>query len=519
MMELGTTIVLLFLSTYMCLYLIFGLVKFLYKVWWNPIRIRKVMASQGIKGPSYRFIHGSTKEVTNMINDSMSRPMELSHDVFPRLQPHIHSWIKTYGMNFLTWYGSKAQLIVTEPELIKEILSNRDGTYPKTEAEDFVKKLLGDGIVTTEGKKWSKHRKLANHAFNAENLKGMIPEMIASVEMMLERWKHQEGKEIEVFEEFKVLTSEVISRTAFGSSYREGKNIFEMFMKLAFIISKNLYIIRFPGIGKLIQTSDDIESEKLERGIQESVVQIIKRREEKVKTRELDDFGDDFLGFLLKAHHHADENKRLSIEDMVDECKTFYIAGHETTTSLLTWTILLLAIDTDWQEKARKEVIELFGKRNPNIDDNGIARLKTMNMIINESLRLYPPVLGLTRRVAKEVRLGKLILPPNIEVNLSTLAVHHNPHIWGEDVHIFNPERFSEGVAKATNNNTAAFIPFSLGPRNCVGLNFVFIEAKLSLSMILQRYTFTLSPGYVHMPVLVLTTRPKHGLQIILHPL
>ncbi|KAF8389901.1 hypothetical protein HHK36_024419 [Tetracentron sinense] len=516
-MGVGTPVV--FVSTSVCLYLIFSLVKFLYKVWWNPIRIRKVMGSQGIKGPSYRFIHGSTKEVMNMMKESMSRPMELSHDVFPRLQPHIHSWTQKYGMNYLSWYGPKAQLIVTEPELIKEILSNRDGAYPKTEVEGFIKKLLGDGLVTSEGKKWSKQRKLANHAFQAENLKGMIPEMIASVEIMLERWKHHEGKEIEVFEEFRIMTSEVISRTAFGSSYLEGKNIFEMLMKLAFITSTNAYKIRFPGIGKLLQTRDDMDSEKLERGIQESIVQIIKGREEKVMTGELDGFGDDFLGFLVKAHHDADKNKRISIEDMVDECKTFYIAGHETTTSLLTWTILLLAIDTDWQEKARKEVIGLFGKRNPNPDDNGIARLKTMNMIINESLRLYPPVIEFTRRVARETRLGKLILPPNIKLNISSLAVHHNPHIWGEDVHIFNPERFSEGVAKATNNNIATFMPFGLGPRTCVGLNFVSIEAKLALSMILQRYAFTLSPAYVHMPVQVLTTRPKHGLQIILHPL
>ncbi|OVA04879.1 Cytochrome P450 [Macleaya cordata] len=340
--------------------------------------------------------------------------------------------------NFLSWHGQKPQLIVTEPDLIKEILNNRDGVYVKMKVVGYGKKLLGDGLVTTEGRKWVKQRKLANHVFHAESLKGMVPAMITAVEMMLERWKHHDqGKEIQVFQEFRLLTSDVISRTAFGTT-----------------------------------------------------------------------------------NHEADESKRISIEDMIDECKTFYFAGHETTTSLLTWTCLLLAIHTDWQDKATREVIELLGQKNPTPDDiNFISRLKTMNMIINESLRLYPPVLSIVRTVSREVRLGKLNLQANIELIISTIAIHHDPEIWGEDVHIFKPERFSEGVAKATNNNTVAFLPFGLGPRTCVGLNFAMTEAKIALAMILQRYHFTLSPTYVHSPTKRLTSCPQHGLQIMLHAL
>nr|POE95536.1 11-oxo-beta-amyrin 30-oxidase [Quercus suber] len=304
------------------------------------------------------------------------------------------------GNNYLQWFGPKAQLVVTEPELIKEIMNNRDNNYPKPETAPYTKKLLGDGLGTSEGAKWAKMRKLANSAFNAESLKNMIPSMISSIEVMLEGWKHHEGKEIEVSEEFRLLTSEVISRTAFGSSYLEGKNIFQMLMKLALISSRNAYKLRFPGI-------------------------------------------------------------RISIEDLVDEYKTFYIAGQETTSTLLAWTMFLLAIHTDWQEKARKEVLNLFGQQNPNPD--GITKLKTMGMIINESLRLYPPITAISRKVEREVRLGKLTLPANLLLYIPTLAPHHDPKIWGEDVHLFKPERFSEGIAKATNNNIAAF--FSLWNR------------------------------------------------------
>ena len=142
-----------------------------------------------------------------------------------------------------------------------------------------------------------------------------------------------------------------------------------------------------------------------------------------------------------------------------------------------------------------------------------------MNMIINECLRLYPPVITMTRKVEREVQLGNLTLPPNINIFMSVLALHHDPQIWGKDVHLFKPERFAQGVAKATNNNPAAFFPFGLGPRTCVGLNFTTNEAKLTLSMILQRYKFILSPNYVHYPADVFILTPKNGVQVILQPI
>ncbi len=142
-----------------------------------------------------------------------------------------------------------------------------------------------------------------------------------------------------------------------------------------------------------------------------------------------------------------------------------------------------------------------------------------MNMIINEALRLYPPAVNVPRQVQRQVRLGKLILPENMVIEIPVLAIHHNPQIWGEDVHLFKPERFAEGLAKATNNNVTAYLPFGLGPRSCVGSNFAITETKIALSMILQRYQFTLSPTYVHSPITLITLCPQHGLQIRLQPL
>ncbi|XP_059655640.1 cytochrome P450 CYP749A22-like isoform X2 [Cornus florida] len=515
MSYVGTLLV--FLSSCVCLVILLILLKFLHKVWWTPIRIQRALRSQGINGPSYRFIHGNTKEIFKMRKESTSKPMELSsHNLFPRILPEIYLWINIYGRNYLNWYGPKARIVVTESELAKDILNNKDKAYAKTDADGFVKKLLGDGLVFSEGEKWAKVRKLANHAFHADRLKNMIPDMISSAEMMLERWKQYEGKELEVYEELRILTSEVISRTAFGSSYSEGKDIFEMVLKLAILTTRNAFKIRLPGLSKILKTADDTESDELEQGIRYSIIRIIKKREEEM-TGEVDSFGTDYLGLLVKAYHDADEKHRITIEDVVDECKTFYLAGQETTATLLTWTVLLLAIHTDWQEKARQEVLELFGQEHPNSE--GIGRLKMMNMIINESLRLYPPVVSSVRKAKHEVKLGKFIVPANTVLQIPPLAFHHDPQIWGEDVLLFKPERFSEGVAKATNNNPAAFLPFSFGPRICVGMNFAMNEAKIALSMILQRYSFTLSPTYIHSPVSAVTISPQHGVQVIIHTL
>ncbi|XP_022724973.1 cytochrome P450 CYP749A22-like [Durio zibethinus] len=499
------------------LYLIVALLYVLYKYWRIPHRIQFILNSQGTRGPPYEFIHGNKKATIQMQREALSKPMDLTHEIFPRVMPHIHSWINTYGKYYLAWVGVRAQLVITEPELIKEVLKNREKVFPKKKVTYFLSKILVDGLATTKSEKWHRQRKLANYAFHEESLKNMTPAVVASVETMLEKWKRQEGKEIEVFQEFRLLTSEVISRTAFGSSYLEGEKIFQMLMKLSIITSRNIFKARIPVISKYWKSADEIESKKLAKAIHDSVMKVVKKREERVVTGEADSFGHDFLGLLLNAYHDSDDKNGLSVQDLVDECKTFYFAGQEKTNSLLAWTVLLLAMHTDWQEKARTEVIEVFGDQN--LHPEGIAKLKTITMIINETLRLYPPVNGMASEVGKEVQLGKLILPTYIEFLIPNLAIHHKPELWGVDVHLFKLERFAEGIAKATKHNAAAFIPFGLGPRSCVGMSFAITETKTALSMILQRYTITLSPAYVHSPLALLTLKPQHGIQLVFHSL
>ncbi|CAN1794877.1 Cytochrome P450 CYP749A22 [Linum perenne] len=384
--------------------------------------------------------------------------------------------------------------------------------------------IFEDGVVTSEGEKWIKLRKLANFVLHGENLKSMVPDMIASAEIMLERWKDYDGKEIEVYEEFKIMSSDVICRTAFGTSFEEGRHIFYMLDKIVKLYERNTSKLKLPILrfvcSSMYKTKEEKEAERMMRGIRKSIMQMVKTREEKAKNKEFEALRNDYLGMLIKASREEDKSMKISMEELIDECRVLYVVGQETTNSLLSWTILLLATHQEWQQAARKKVINQFGvEKKP--DDDGIARLKIVGMIINETLRLYPSVCaGFIRDVHKDVKIGNLIVPAGVQVHIPIMACHHDPTIWGNDVHLFKPDRFSEGIAKATNNNNNnAFMPFGMGPHMCAGFNFAMNEAKITIAMILQRFTFTLSCDYIHAPSHGMVLRPEKGIQVILNAL
>uniref|UniRef100_A0A452Z320 Uncharacterized protein n=1 Tax=Aegilops tauschii subsp. strangulata TaxID=200361 RepID=A0A452Z320_AEGTS len=216
------------------------------------------------------------------------------------------------------------------------------------------------------------------------------------------------------------------------------------------------------------------------------------------------------LGLMLSASK-ADNEFKMGIEEIIDECKTFYFAGKETTANLLTWATLLLALHQEWQHKARDEVLQVCGKNeHPNAET--LSSLKIVNMVLKETLRLYPPALFVNRTVARDVKLGKLDIPAGTQVNLPIVDIHHDVGIWGVNAEEFDPSRFADGKSY----HLGAYFPFGIGPAICVGQNLAMVEAKLVLAMVLQRFAFDVSPSYVHAPMMVMTLQPQYGAQLLI---
>ncbi|KAL5715549.1 hypothetical protein ACHQM5_017351 [Ranunculus cassubicifolius] len=491
--------------------------KVLSAVWLNPKKIEKIFKQQGIKGSPYKFLYGDLKEI--FATSKQATPMELNHKIVPQVMPFYASIAQKSGKLCYTWFGLIPRVIVTDPDIIRDILSNKSGCFGKTRTNPLGS-LLVTGIVSYEGEKWVKHRRIINPAFHQEKIKMMLPAMSISCSEMINKWQSLipgESCEVDVWPHLQNLTADVISRTAFGSSFEEGRQIFQLQTELTELVIQALRSLYIPGF-RFLPTKRNNRIREIHREIGTLLRDMINKREKSMRSGDAQN--DDLLGLLMESNFKEikdngnSKNLGMSIDDVIEECKLFYFAGQETTSTLLVWTMIVLSMHPDWQEKAREEVSQVFGRSTPDFD--GLHHLKTVTMILQEVLRLYPPVTILLRATYKKAKLGEVVLPPGVQLIMPTLFVHHDCEIWGEDAEEFNPDRFLGGVSKAINNH-GLFFPFGGGPRICIGQNFALVEAKLAISTILQKFSFELSPNYRHAPYTVITLQPQHGAQLILH--
>ncbi|KAG5532790.1 hypothetical protein RHGRI_027177 [Rhododendron griersonianum] len=467
-------------------------------VWLTPKKLERCLRKQGLSGSSYRLLFGDLKDNAKMKKEAMSSPISFSQDIVPRVIPSIHDSVATYGKNSFTWIGPKPMVTITDPELVKEILSKN---------------------------------------FNFK--KHMLPAFDTSCSEMISKWENMVSAqgfcELDVWPFLQTLTSDVISRTAFGSSYEEGRRIFQLQAELAEHTIQIISSVYIPG-WRFVPTKRNRRMKEIDNEAKASLKAIINRRLQAMKAGESSN--EDLLGILLESNLREDQGNgingksvgSMSIDEVIEECKLFYLAGQETTSVLLVWTMVLLGRYPHWQQRAREEVLQVFGNNKPYFDglnhlkvldesfEYGILYLLQVTMILNEVLRLYPPVTTLSRTVYEETKLGKVLcLPAGVILTLPLILLHHDREIWGDDANEFKPERFSEGLSKATKNQSVSFFPFSWGPRVCIGQNFAMLEAKMVMAMILQSFSFELSPSYTHAPCSVIFLHPQHGAHLILH--
>ncbi|KAK3011391.1 hypothetical protein RJ639_012461 [Escallonia herrerae] len=415
-------------------------------VWLRPKKLEKCLREQGLNGNPYRILHGDMEEYSTLTRQAKSQVIRGSDDVVPHVLPHLHHIINKYGKNSFIWLGPTPRVNIVDPHLIRDVLFKYN-VYQKPPTFGF---LVG-GLVSHEGEKWSKHRKIVNPAFVIEKLKYMLPAMYLSCRDIISKWEMlvtAKGPcEVDVWPYLQNLTADVISRTAFGSSYEEGRRIFQLQDEQTKLVFQALQSNYLPG-WRLFPTKRNKRMKEIRKEVHGILSDMISRREKDMKVGKCEnnrDSGDDLLGMLLESNFREIQengNKKdtgITSADVIEECKLFYFAGQETTSSLLVWTMVLLGKHQNWQARATEEISQVFGKNKPDFD--GLSQLKIVPMILYEVLRLYPPATTLTRVTCKETKLGGLSLPPGVQLFLPIIAVHYDKEIWGDDAKEFKPER------------------------------------------------------------------------------
>ncbi|KAK6285333.1 hypothetical protein POUND7_011512 [Theobroma cacao] len=493
-----------------------GLLCFLYNgVLMKPKKLRLKLEKQGIKGPCPSLLYGNIHEMRRIQLEALSAASStqkdhqaaIAHDWFPTLFPYLDKWRNEYGSVFLYSTGNLQLLCTTDMEMVREIALHKSLSLGKP---SYLTRdrgpLLGQGILSSSGPIWAHQRKIIAPEFFPDRVKGMVNLMVDATTSLLNTWEsrvEQEGGilEIVVDEDLRSLSADIISRACFGSSYSNGEEIFSKLKALQMAMSKAN--IGITGM-RYLPSKHNREIWKLEKEIDSMILKVVKQRiEEGIHEKDL-------LQMILEGAKSCDDYKGLSKERfIVDNCKNMYFAGYETTATTASWTLMLLATNPDWQACVRAEVLETCKDGLPDAD--ALRNMKMLTMVIQETLRLYPPATFVIRQALEDIDFKGIIIPKDMNIQIPIPALQQSVDLWGPHAHEFNPERFANGVVEAC-KVPQAYMPFGVGARICAGQHFAMAELKVALSLLLSRFSFSLSPAYCHSPAFRLVIQPEHGI-------
>ncbi|MCO5563174.1 hypothetical protein L7F22_016811 [Adiantum nelumboides] len=506
---------------------------------WRPLKLSRLLRSHGLTVLPFTPFVGNSLEISRVQQAAYSSPLSSGpsdHRYLSRIWAFhfakcADASASRAGNSVVFWLGQRPSLNIVNANQAKDILSSKFKEYVKfPTAYVAVKRIFGRSLLTVDGDDWEHRRRILNPAFASDKVKAMGVQMFACVTEMIDSWERQAQQssmsefELDVSKEFLKVTADVLCRTSFGSNYKEGKAVFEdqrTIIKETYRDFARHTIL--PGY-RFLPTARNRLCWTLQRRIDKTLRQIVENRILGVRNHEADSYGEDLLGRILAANSSMLANERvLTIKDIIDECRTFFFAGHDTTANLLTWAAMLMAAYPDWQERAREEVLGMHGFGG---HVNAHSKLKILEMILLETLRLYPPVPQLISRTraathgngAQEAMDKRIIVPPGVRLTVLCGVVHRDKELWGDDADDFYPERFANGIARAC-KGMHGFMAFGFGPHICIGQTFAMLEAKLVLASVLQRFNFRLSPTYQHAPHLQATLSPQHGMPLLIRPL
>ncbi len=412
--------------------------------------------------------------------------------------------VDRYGDAVRLPVGHKSLHVFNRPEYAKHVLADNSANYRKGIGLVHARRALGDGLLTSDGEVWRNQRRVIQPAFHPRRLARHADLVAAEAELLMRRLRRRGGEEpVDVVAEFTGLTLGVLGRTLLDTDLSAFESIGEAFatvqdqamFELATLNAVPTWLplrrqLRFRGARR-----------QLQRVVDELVVQ-----------RERRPFGDeeDVLSRLILSTR-AEPDPAVARRRLRDELVTLLLAGHETTASTLGWTLHLIDNEPEVRRRLREEADRVLGGRLPIYAD--LHHLRFTTMVVEEAMRLYPPVWLLPRLAVAEDVVGGYRVPAGADVVILPYTLHRHPEFWTAPQR-FDPDRFDP--ARARDRPRYAYIPFGAGPRVCVGSSLGLMEAVFVLAMIARELRLSTVPGHRTVPEPMLSLRIRGGLPMLI---
>jgi cytochrome P450 len=412
--------------------------------------------------------------------------------------------VEEYGELARFDLGPYPAYLLSNPDHIRDVLITHNKQFMKGEGLQRAKRLLGEGLLTSEGEFHLRQRRLAQPAFHRQRIAGYATTMIEFASKMRDEWRPGETRDIA--REMMRLTLAIAGKTLFGTDVTgEADEIgqaldtaMQAFNRLTLPFSNLIERLPLPSVRRFGQAKERLDA---------TIYRMIGERRASGR-----DHGD-LLSMLIAARDEEGDGTGMTDQQLRDEALTIFLAGHETTANTLTWTWYLLSQNPDAEAKFHAEIDAVIEGRVPAAED--FPRLRYTEMVLAESMRLYPPAWIIGRRALSDYRIDEYPIPAGSILLMSQYVVHHRAKYF-PDPFRFDPERWTPEAKDS--RPKFSYFPFGGGPRLCIGEHFAWMEGVLVLAAIAQRWRMRLVPGHrVEMQPLV-TLRPKYGMKMILEP-
>ena len=392
--------------------------------------------------------------------------------------------------------GSAKTYLFKHPDLIDEVLSKQNQNCVKDISYRVLQDVLGNGLLLSHGDTWKYHRRLMQSAFSRDRLSDYGASVVADTDLMLNSWRLGEIRDIH--REMSLLTVKVIMQTMFG--IEASATAAEITTALNTIMVQYAHQAEiFYLLPTWLPTIGNWRANQAKKRLNEIVEAIVNQRQQQTK--------DELLSMLLTARDDA--GNKLSDRELRDEVITLLIAGHDTTANALTWTLMLIAQNPEVEAKLVAEVRSVLKTHLPTIHD--LPQLPYTEMVLKESMRLYPPAWILGRELIVDCKIAGHNFTRGTVIYFSQWAVHRDARFFDRPEQ-FDPDRWSDNLEQHLPR--CAYFPFGAGARVCIGKAFSMMEATLILAMIIQRFHLTLLPELTMELLPSLTLRPKQGINM-----